>query len=70
MCHTAGIQPGETTADGQLTLEFAECLGACEFAPCMLADKTLVQKPDERIGRGLFGRRQTGIRIERPQIIP
>ena len=36
-----GIQPGETTADGKLTLEFAECLGACEFAPCMLAGDTL-----------------------------
>ena len=35
------FQPGETTADGSLTLEFAECLGACEFAPCMLANRTL-----------------------------
>ena len=35
------FDPGETTADGKLTLEFAECLGACEFAPCMLAGKTL-----------------------------
>ncbi len=41
LCKKAGIQPGETTADGQLTLEFAECLGACEFAPCMLANQTL-----------------------------
>ncbi len=41
MCHTAGIHPGQTTPDGSLTLEFGECLGACEFAPCMLADKTL-----------------------------
>jgi NADH-quinone oxidoreductase subunit E len=41
MCHKAGIKPGETTPDGALTLEFAECLGACEYAPCMLADKTL-----------------------------
>jgi NADH-quinone oxidoreductase subunit E len=41
LCHRAGIRPGETTADGALTLEFAECLGACEFAPCMLAGKTL-----------------------------
>ena len=51
MCHAAGIHPGETTADGKLTLEFAECLGACEFAPCMLAGKNLVQKFDPRIGR-------------------
>jgi NADH-quinone oxidoreductase subunit E len=41
MCHKLGIQPGQTTADGALTLEFAECLGACDFAPCMLANKTL-----------------------------
>jgi NADH-quinone oxidoreductase subunit E len=41
MCHQAGIRPGETTDDGALTLEFAECLGACEYAPCMLANKKL-----------------------------
>ncbi len=29
MCHKLGIRPGETTADGKLTLEFGECLGAC-----------------------------------------
>jgi NADH-quinone oxidoreductase subunit E len=27
---------GGTTADGNVTLEFAECLGACEQAPCIL----------------------------------
>ncbi len=41
MCEKAGIRPGETTPDGKLTLEFAECLGACEHAPCMLAGDTL-----------------------------
>jgi NADH-quinone oxidoreductase subunit E len=41
MCHKAGIRPGETSPDGSLTLEFAECLGACEYAPCMLAGETL-----------------------------
>lgn len=41
MCHRLGIQPGDTTQDGRLTLEFAECLGACEYAPCMLAGKDL-----------------------------
>jgi len=33
-----GIGPGETTADGKITLEFAECLGVCEGAPCVLVD--------------------------------
>jgi NADH-quinone oxidoreductase subunit E len=41
LCHQAGIRPGQTTSDGALTLEFAECLGACEYAPCMLAGKSL-----------------------------
>lgn len=41
VCHRAGIKPGQTTADGKLTIEFAECLGGCDFAPCMLAGATL-----------------------------
>ena len=37
------VKPGETTPDGRVTLEYAECLGACEHAPCMLADHQLVK---------------------------
>jgi NADH-quinone oxidoreductase subunit E len=33
-----GIPPGGTSADGKITLEFAECLGGCEGAPCLLID--------------------------------
>ena len=33
-----GVKPGETSPDGKITLEFVECLGACEGAPCMLID--------------------------------
>ena len=36
-----GIQPGETTGDGRVTLLPAECLGACDFAPAMLVNDTL-----------------------------
>jgi NADH-quinone oxidoreductase subunit E len=38
---TLHLQPGETTPDGQITLEYAECLGACEHAPCILANNDL-----------------------------
>lgn len=48
MCHKLGIHAGETTADGKLTLEFGECLGACEYAPCMLAGDTLHKCLDEK----------------------
>jgi NADH-quinone oxidoreductase subunit E len=52
MCEKEGVLPGQNTPDDRLTLEFAECLGACEFAPCMLAGDTLHkdlthQKADE-----------------------
>ena len=46
----AACSPGETTADGKLTVEFAECLGACEFAPCMLAqDRVHGDLTDEKV---------------------
>lgn len=48
VCHRLGIQPGDTTPDGKLTVEYAECLGACEHAPCMLAGDQLYQRIDQR----------------------
>lgn len=37
-CSKLGIHPGETTPDGKLTVDFAECLGICDFAPAALSD--------------------------------
>jgi NADH-quinone oxidoreductase subunit E len=39
-----GINPGETTADGALTLELCRCVGACSQAPVLTVD-------DEVFGR-------------------
>ena len=33
-----GIPVGGTTADGKITLEFAECIGACDGAPAVLVN--------------------------------
>ena len=38
LCHKLGVRPGGTTADGKITVEFAECIGACEGAPAVLLD--------------------------------
>jgi NADH-quinone oxidoreductase subunit E len=38
LCKKLHVQPGETTADGKITLEFAECLGACEGAPAVMVN--------------------------------
>ena len=38
LCDHWQTRPGETTADGRVSLEFAECLGVCEGAPCVLVN--------------------------------
>ncbi len=38
VCQRLGIQPGETTPDGQYTLEPVRCLGLCDRAPAALAN--------------------------------
>jgi NADH-quinone oxidoreductase subunit F len=42
LCRHRGIQPGETSADGELTVERAACLGLCEHAPTALANERAV----------------------------
>lgn len=37
LCARHGIQPGQTTPDGALTIERSPCLGMCEHAPVQLA---------------------------------
>ena len=34
-----GIGPGETTKDGQITLELCRCVGACSQAPVVVVDE-------------------------------
>lgn len=56
LCERWGIQPGQTTPDGRVTLELAECLGACDGAPCMLLGDELTLRVTaddvEKIVRG------------------
>jgi NADH-quinone oxidoreductase subunit E len=57
LSHTLHVQPGETTPDGRVTLEYAECLGACEHAPCILANndlhKSVSQSQADELVKGL-----------------
>ncbi len=38
LCHRLNVKPGGTSADGKITVEFAECIGVCEGAPAVLID--------------------------------
>ncbi len=37
-----GIEPGETTPDGEITLEICRCVGACSQAPVIVVDEDTV----------------------------
>jgi NADH-quinone oxidoreductase subunit E len=38
VCQKLNVQPHGTSADGKITVEFAECIGACEGAPAVLVN--------------------------------
>jgi NADH-quinone oxidoreductase subunit E len=51
-CEKLGVRPGGTTADGKITLEFAECIGGCEGAPCVLInDEHRMNVGDEQVDK-------------------
>ena len=39
-----GIKPGETTADGEFSIETVNCLGACALAPALVANERVHPK--------------------------
>jgi len=41
-----GVEAGETTKDGRITLGHEECLGACAWAPMMRVDETYHENLD------------------------
>jgi len=55
-----GVSPGETTEDGELTVETVYCLGSCALAPVAVLD-------DEVMGRM---RQETLLRKMRKQLKP
>jgi bidirectional [NiFe] hydrogenase diaphorase subunit len=55
---TYGIKPGETTADGELSVLTARCLGSCGLAPAAVVDGAVVGRIGApallaRIGKGI-----------------
>ena len=66
-CKRLGIEPGETTGDGKLTVEYAECLGICDYAPAALADDGRVFGPlDEAAVDSMLDELKLGPRDELP----
>jgi NADH-quinone oxidoreductase subunit E len=52
----------QTTADGTITLEHAECLAACDYAPVMTVNYEFFDKVDADSAVGVVKRLQSGAR--------
>jgi NADH-quinone oxidoreductase subunit E len=59
-----GVHHDETTADGALTLEHAECLAACDYAPVVTVDYEFYDQQDVESARALVEALRRG---EKPQ---
>ncbi|MCL6269619.1 NAD(P)H-dependent oxidoreductase subunit E [Sansalvadorimonas sp. 2012CJ34-2] len=55
---TLGIKMGETTEDGQFTLEHIECIGVCDRAPAMLVDDEVYGPVTEESIPGILSKYQ------------
>jgi NADH:ubiquinone oxidoreductase subunit E len=54
-----GVDVGQTTADGEFTLELTSCLGACGVAPVMMVDDEVVGNlTPERVREALARHRE------------
>ena len=61
---TLGVGNNETTADGTITLEHAECLAACDYAPVVTVNYEFFDNQTRRVGaRDLVSQLRAG---ERP----
>lgn len=59
-----GIQPGETTADGEFSLETVNCLGACAIAPVLVANHKVHAKVTAAAVREII--KSYGGRVDEP----
>jgi NADH-quinone oxidoreductase subunit E len=55
-----GVHHDETTADGALTLEHAECLAACDYAPVVTVDYEFYDQQDVESARALVAALRRG----------
>jgi NADH-quinone oxidoreductase subunit E len=58
--HQLGVQPGETTPDGEFSLETANCLGACALGPIVVIDGRYFSKVRKRKVRELLDAAKKG----------
>ena len=57
-----GVELDEVTPDGEVTIEFVECLASCGTAPVVMIDETLHENVDEQKAHALAAEIKTAAR--------
>lgn len=70
VCQHLQVKPGEVTQDGEFTVIASECLGACDRAPMMLVDKTVVGPVEESDLEKIFEAAKKGPKHPSPTDVP
>ncbi|MGY1602798.1 NADH-quinone oxidoreductase subunit NuoE [Geodermatophilus sp. SYSU D00815] len=60
LCQDLGVHHDETAADGSITLEHAECLAACDYAPVVTVDYEFYDQQDVESARALVAALRRG----------
>lgn len=55
-----GIRAGETTPDGEFTLQTVACMGACALAPSVMIDEEVYAKMTPKRVREVLGDHKSG----------
>src|SRR5690606_26908528 len=64
------VEPGQTTADGAVTLEVAYCLGLCASSPALLLDDDEAACAHGRVTPAAFDALVASLRAEDPGLAP
>ncbi len=69
-----GVEPGQTTADGKLSIATARCLGSCGLAPVLVVDNEVLgrETPETTLAyvRKLVGTTTNGHSVLPPTAVP
>ena len=65
MCKKLGVKPGETRADGRVSIELTSCTGICDQGPAMLVNGMAVSRLDKKRIHKIVGLIEAGTPVDK-----
>jgi len=64
ICKKLGVEPGETRADGRVSIELTSCTGICDQGPALLVNGMAISRLNEERIHKMVGLIEAGIPVE------